>query len=392
MEFVFSPEDEAFRKEIRHFFQRELPADWYGGYDESGDIRGFVQGVRKKMAATGWLTMSWPKEYGGQDAPASRQLIFAEECAYYRFAARDSGVGFLGPAIMHHGNEEQKQRFLGPISRAEIDFHQGFSEPNHGSDLAGLETKATRDGDEYVINGTKIWGGGLDHADYSFLLARTDPDAPKHKGISLLIIPADTPGLKYEELANLGGGLQNLVYYDSCRVPARECLIGEENQGWYIATTVLNHERAVVEYSATARRFLEELVALWKEQGRHKQTDGPSLVMRHKLAQIAIEIEVARMLAYRIGWIQSKGTIASYEASEFKIFGSELTQRFAQVAVTMLGLYAQIDRRDPHEQYARLGGRVEHNYRQQIMWSLIGGSNEIQRNVIAARGLGLPRS
>ena len=182
MHFAFSDEDQTFRREVRDFYEQELPADWYGGYDERDAMHEFIRSVRKKMADRQWLTMAWPKEYGGQDAPITRQLIFAEESAYYRFNARDQGVGFLGPAIWMHGTEEQKERFLGPISRADVAFHQGFSEPDAGSDLAGLRTQARRDGDDFVINGQKIWGGHLHLADYSFLLARTDPDAPKHKG------------------------------------------------------------------------------------------------------------------------------------------------------------------------------------------------------------------
>ena len=392
MRFAFTAEDEAFRGEVIDFYKSELSPEWYGGYDERDTMHEYIKGVRQKLARRGWLTMAWPKEYGGQAAPISRQLIFAEESAYHRFNARDAGVGYLGPAIMRHGTEEQKQRFLGPISRAEISFHQGFSEPDAGSDLASLTTKATRDGDDFVINGQKVWGGHLNVCDYSFLLARSDPDAPKHKGISFLVIPSDTPGLKYEEFENLAGGTQNVVYYDNCRVPVQECLIGEENQGWYIATTVLNNERTVIEHAATGKRLLEELADLWRQQGRREASDGPTAAVRHRLAEAAIEIEVCRMLAYRIGWLQSIGETPSFEASEVKIFGSEMTQRFAHIAGQMLGLYAQLDRQSRPQRYVQVEGRVEALIRQNPMFSLVGGANEIQRNIIATRGLGLPRA
>ena len=391
MHFAFSDEDLAFRQELRDFYEQELPADWYGGYDERDAMHEFIRSVRKKMADRQWLTMAWPKEYGGQDAPITRQLIFAEESAYYRFNARDQGVGFLGPAIWMHGTEEQKQRFLGPISSADVAFHQGFSEPDAGSDLAGLRTQARRDGDDFVINGQKIWGGHLHLADYSFLLARTDPDAPKHKGISFFVIPADTPGIRYEEFGNLAGSIQNVVYYDNCRVNARECLIGEENQGWYIATTVLNHERTVVEHAPNAKRQIEDLVKVWRDFG-WSTADPVRANVRHRLAQMAIEAEVCLMLAYRIGWLQSIGHQPSYEASQVKIFGSELTQRLAHNAAALLGLYAQIERHTAKRSYVLADGRVEHLIRMQLMYSIIGGANEIQRNVIAGRGLGLPRS
>ncbi|MBI3743015.1 MAG: acyl-CoA dehydrogenase family protein [Chloroflexi bacterium] len=391
MDFVFSPQDEAFRAEVRDFYRKELPATWYGGYDERDTLIQFIKGVRKKLATKGWLTMAWPKEYGGSDAPVTQQLVFAEESAYWRFNARDAGIGYLGPAIMKHGTEEQKQRFLGPIARAEISFHQGFSEPNAGSDLAGLTTRAQRDGDFFTVNGQKIWGGHLDVYEYSFFLARTNPDVPKHKGISFFVIPSSTKGLKYEKFGNLAGGEQMIVYYDNCRVPARESLIGEENQGWYIATTVLNHERTVIEHAASGIRMLEELVALWKQQNRGRRLDGPNLAVKHKLAQAAIELEVCRMLAYRIGWLQQIGQSPTFEASQVKIFGSEMTQRFSHIAGNMLGLYAQMDRKGDRR-HLFLDGRVEHLIRQQIMFSIVGGANEIQRNVIAGRGLGLPRA
>ena len=392
MRFAFTAEDEAFRQEVRGFYQKELPPGWYNAMEEEATGYPFVRSVRKKLAARGWLTMSWPREYGGQAAPVTRQLIFAEESARARFeVARDSGVGYLGPAIMHHGTEEQKQRFLGPISRAELDFHQGFSEPDAGSDLAGLKTRADRDGDYYVIKGQKVWGGHLRHATYSFLLARTDQNAPKHKGISLLVIPANTPGLKYEEFGNLGGGTQNLVYYDGCRVPISECLIGEENRGWYIATTVLNFERVVIEYAAAGQRYLEEVVEYWRSRGLHERNDGVTLALRHRLAEIAIEIEVCKMLAYRVGWVQMQGKIPTYESSTMKIFGSEMTQRFAHLATNVGGLFSEIARDGPESKYRPLRGRIENNVPMQIIYSIVGGANEIQRGLIASRGLGLPR-
>ncbi|MCH8194784.1 MAG: acyl-CoA dehydrogenase family protein [Chloroflexi bacterium] len=271
---VFSDEDEAFREEVRAFYRKELPKDWFGGLsDEAEETRRITHEIKKKLAKKGWLTMAWPKQYGGQEAPLTRQVVFVEESAYFRVNARDAGTGYLGIAIMQHGTEEQKQRFLGPISRAEINFHQGFSEPNAGSDLTGLTTKAWREGDDYVFSGQKIWGGHLEQADYSFFLARTDQEAPKHKGISFFIIPSDTPGLHADTFANMGGGNQQIVYYDNCRVNAQECIIGAENQGWYIAATALNHERAFVEHAANGARLMEELVELWRSADRHNAND-----------------------------------------------------------------------------------------------------------------------
>ena len=389
---VFSPVDEAFRQEVRAFYEAELPDWWYGGMsDESQATKEISAQLRKKMAAKGWLTMAWPKEYGGQEAPLTRQLIFAEESAYHRVNARDAGTGYLGIAIMQHGTEEQKQRFLGPISRAELTFHQGFSEPDAGSDLTGLSTRAWRDGDDYIISGQKIWGGHLEESQYSFLLARTDAEAPKHKGISFFIIPSDTKGLHADTFGNMGGGNQQVVYYDNCRVNARDAIIGEENQGWYIAATALNHERAFVEHASTGTRLLEELAALWKEQGRDKTHDHRTAVLRNKLAQVAIEIEVCRILNYRFVWLYGEGRNPSFEASQVKIFGSEMTQRFMHVAGEVLGLHAQLCSDTDKTSLLPLHGRVEQQIRYQPSYTLMGGTSEIQRNLIATRGLGLPR-
>ncbi len=389
---VFSPEDQAFRQEVRNFYRQELPDDWVGGMsDESERTRVITGRIRKKLADMGWLTMAWPKEYGGQDAPLTRQLIFAEESAFHGVGARDAGTGYLGVAIMQHGTEEQKQRFLGPISRAEVAFHQGFSEPNAGSDLTGLQTRAWREGDDYIISGQKIWGGHLEQSQYSFLLARTDQEAPKHRGISFFVIPADTPGLKAETFGNLGGGHQQVVYYDNCRVNARESIIGEENQGWYIAATALNHERAFVEYASTGTRLLNELITLWKAKDRDKMNDPLTRVLRSKLAQVAAEIEVCRILNYRFVWLYGEGRDPSYEASQVKIFGSEMTQRFMHVAGQVLGLYAQIDAGTANKAYVHLKGKVEQQIRYQVAYTILGGTSEVQRGVIASRGLGLPR-
>jgi len=389
---TFSPADEAFRGELQEFYRQELPEDWFGmpGH-ESERAAEITQDIRVKLAKKGWLTMAWPVEYGGEAAPITKQLVFSEESAYHRITVRESGVGYLGPAIMQHGTEEQKQRFLGPIARAEIKFHQGFSEPDHGSDLAGLTTKAWRDGDDFIISGQKIWGGHLEEAQYSFLLARTDPGAAKHKGISFFVIPSDTEGLRAETFGNLGGGKQQIVHYDNCRVNAAQSLIGQENQGWYIATTVLNHERAFVEYAAMATRMLEEINALWNERGLEKSRNPIVKVLRSKLAEFAIEVQVCRLLQYRFVWLYDTGVNPSFEASQFKIFGSEMTQRLMHMAMQVLGLFGQVERETAKAEYVPLGGTVPQGLRYSVCYSIIGGTNQIQRNVIATRGLGLPR-
>lgn len=392
MKFGFSPADEFFRDELRGFFETELPEDWYGSYEKRDDVMETIQSVRRKMARNGWLTMAWPKQYGGQEAAITREMVFSDECSYWEFPARESGIGYLGPALILHGTDEQKRRFLGPISRAEIEFHQGFSEPDFGSDLTGLRTSAVRDGDDYLVNGQKIWGGHIRSADYTFLLVRTDLEAPKHRGISLIVIPTDTPGIRFEEFENMSGGMQNIVYYDNVRVPIRDALIGEENRGWYIGATVLNHERAFLNYAAIGQRLFDDLVNLWRERGSHVKKNSPALALRYKLSSMAIEFEVCRNLAYRVGWMQGQGQDPSYEASIVKIFGSEMVQRFSHVAYETLGLFSQLTRLNQNPRYHFLSGRVEHMIQYQLSFTLMGGTSEIQRDVIAGRGLGLPRN
>ena len=394
MRYAFTPEDEAFRQEVRDFYKKELPVDWgqRGGQRQDGASRDLTKKVKKLLAERGWLCMAWPKEHGGLGAPISRQMIFAEESSLRRFPARDQGVSFLGPAIMSHGTPEQKERFLGPIARAEVSFHQGFSEADAGSDLASLTTRADHDGDFYVINGSKMWGGEIDTVDYSFLLVRTDQEAPKHRGISFLVIPAKTPGIKWEKLENLGGGTQNIVYYDNCRVPVQESLVGEENRGWYMATTALNLERTMVEHAVNGGLMVNDLFEHLRETGQLDGQSGARAVLRHKLAEMAVEIEVCRMLSYRIGWLQAEGLDLSYQASVIKIFGSEMTQRLSQVGMEVLGLYSQIDGKNRSKKHVLLQGRVDHNFRQAPGYTLMGGTSEIQRGLIASRGLGLPRS
>ena len=393
MRFEFSPADEAFRAELSSFYDGVFPDGWGEDPDwrDRPEAKELVRRVRRELGERRWLCMAWPERYGGMDAPISRQMVFSEETARRRFYARDQGATFLGPAILEKGTEEQKDRFLLPIARAEVTFHQGFSEPNAGSDLTGLQTRAERDGDWYVINGQKIWGGEIDTADYSFLLARSDPNAPKHQGISFFVIPAKTPGIRFDKFENLGGHVQNIVYYDDVRVPARESLIGEENQGWYVATAALNLERTMIEHAANGKLMLEDIVALMRH-GRLGALSASALALtRHKLARIAIESEVARMLSFRIGWLQSQGEDISYAASQIKVFGSEMAQRHAHLGAEVLGLHAQV----PAAAAARhlsAGGRVEQALRLTIGHTLAGGTSEIQRNIIATRGLGLPRA
>ena len=263
MDFQFTPEEAAFREELRLFLKESLPSDWRGPrIDEHGEEDwDFTLQMREKLAQKGWLVMHWPTEYGGTNASIMTQVIFNEEMFYHRAPGIDVfGTRMLGPTLLIHGTEAQKETFLPPIARGEVQWCQGYSEPGSGSDLASLQTRAVADGDDYVINGTKIWTSEADHADWMFMLARTDPDVPKHKGISVLLLDMKSPGLTVNPIIDMSGFHRfNQVFFDNVRVPKTN-MVGEVNRGWYVGATLLDFERSGVQYSASSRRALEEMV------------------------------------------------------------------------------------------------------------------------------------
>ena len=390
MEFKFTPEDDAFRQELRSFVQQELPDDWEGGgrWPEEWDWE-FTQDMRQKLARKGWLTMHWPREYGGQDASPVRSAIYNEELAYLRAPGRDIfGVRMLGPTLMIHGSEEQKQAHLPPIARAEVQWCQGYSEPESGSDLASLSTRAVVDGDDFVINGSKIWTTLAHRADWIMCLARTDTEAPKHRGISFILVDMKTPGIQVRPVINMAGGHEfNEVVFDNVRVPRRN-VVGEENRGWYVAVTLLDFERSGIDYSAIARRLLDETRDYASEASR----DGRPLVqtpwVRNELADRYIECEVARLMAYNVAYLQGEGQVPNKEASISKVFGSETLQRSANSALEILGMYGALGR---NEERAPLKGRLQEHWMIAFSHKIAAGTSEVQRNIIAGRGLGMPR-
>ncbi|MFI5387812.1 MAG: acyl-CoA dehydrogenase family protein, partial [Fimbriimonadales bacterium] len=261
MDFSFTPEDEAFRQEVREFIQTHwgLGDTVAGIAPESDDEFARGKAFAKSLKERNWLTLAWPKEYGGLGANHIRQLIFREESSYCGAPTGGGGVGFIGPAIAVHGTEEQKRQFLPPIAEAEVAWCQGFSEPGSGSDLASLHTRAVRDGDDYVINGQKIWTSGAHHADWILLLARTDPEAPKHRGITCFLTDMRSPGISVRPIVQMHGRSGfNETFFENVRVP-RANILGEENRGWYVATTTLDFERSGIGHIASSSRNLHEL-------------------------------------------------------------------------------------------------------------------------------------
>ncbi|MBI2871641.1 MAG: acyl-CoA dehydrogenase family protein [Chloroflexi bacterium] len=386
MDFGFTPEEESFRQEVRQF----LRAEWRGEslFQDTPEWFEAAQELEKKLARRGWLTMAWPQEYGGRGASQVAQTIFREEAVSANAPTGGQGPRMVGPCLIVHGTEEQRRAFLPPIARAEVFWCQGFSEPESGSDLASLQTRAVRDGDDYVINGVKVWTSQAQQSDWIHVLARTDPTASKHRGISYFLVDMKTPGISVKPITQMTGRSGfNMTFFDNVRVP-RGNMMGPENRGWYVATTLLDFERSGVQYAAVGRKAVERLVAY----ARETRADGGSLWqdlrVRCALADLLVNVEVSRLLAYRVAWMQGQGLVPNKEASISKVFGSEMLQRVAGVGINLLGLRGQLT---AEEGLAPFGGRIEDLYLQAVSATIAAGTSEVQRNIIAMRGLGLPR-
>jgi alkylation response protein AidB-like acyl-CoA dehydrogenase len=386
MDFSWSDQEQAFRERVRSFLQQE----W--GDADFGELTGRERSrtFERKLADEGWLTMAWPEEYGGRDASHVEQMIFAEETA--RFAAPSGGQGarMVGPTLIIHGSEEQRAEHLPQIAAGEVMWAQGYSEPGSGSDLASLQTRAVRDGDDFVINGQKIWTSGAQFADWLHVLTRTDPEAPKHRGISYFMVPTESPGLSVRPIEQIHGASGfNETFFEDVRVPAKN-MIGEENRGWYVATTTLDFERSGVGRAAaverTFGRFLDFAKGADSAGAGHKVTD--SNVSRLSLADTATELEIGRYLGYRVAWMQGRGLVPNYEASMSKMYNSELNQRNARRNVNMVGLFGGLM---PGSKAAPMKGAAAQAYLSTVSSTIAAGTSEIQRNIIATRGLGLPR-
>ena len=289
---------------------------------------------------------------------------------------------------MVHGTEEQKKEHIGGIARGEVVWAQGYSEPESGSDLASLQTRAVLEGNEWVINGQKIWTSQAHVADWILLLARTDPNAPKHRGITMFLADMRTPGVSVRPIVDMTGGHHfNETFFDNVRVPKGN-VVAEVNRGWYAGMTLLDFERSGVEYAALARRALDET----RKFASETKYNGKSLIdlpmVRNTISEMAVNVEVSYMLSYQIAYIQSKGEVPNKEASMGKSFGTEVEQQIMQMAMRILGLYGQLT---PSSSRTPLHGWVENNYVKSISDTIQSGTSEIQRNIIATRGLGLPR-
>lgn len=392
MRFQDTPELAEWRSTVRKFVQDYWLKDSKGDEDEMAMMEGGGDPNRTKvwldkLAENGWIAPAWPKKYGGADMSVLEQFVLSQELHEAGAPTSRQMLNLVGPTIMLHGTDEQKAEHLPPMLRGEVAWCQGFSEPGSGSDLASLQTRAVRDGDDYVVNGQKIWTSGAHRADWIFMMARTDPDAPKHRGISYLLVDMKTPGITVRPLINMANGhVFNEVFFEDVRVPVKN-RIGEENRGWYVGTTTLDFERSNIARAITARKNVEKLAKYVR--GRAAAGQPVSSSYRLEIADRALETAICELLSFVVISIQARGGVPNMEASMCKMYGSELSQRIALTKMHVTGMTGQLRKFEGPE--AVLGHSAAMEYMQVVPATIAAGTSEIQRNIIATRGLGLPR-
>jgi alkylation response protein AidB-like acyl-CoA dehydrogenase len=378
----YTPGQERLREELRAYFAalmtpdlRAALADDEGEYGDGSAYRAVV----RQLGRDGWLALGWPVEHGGGGRSALEQLIFAEEAAMAGVPVPFLTIYTVGPTIARHGSPAQRAELLPRIAAGEVHFSIGYSEPEAGTDLAALRTRAVRDGDEYVINGQKMWTSLIRYADYVWLACRTDPSAPRHKGLSMLVVPTDAPGFSWTPVHTVAGPTTSATYYNDVRVPV-SARVGEENEGWQLITNQLNHERVALTPAAPLRRALDEVTAWAVSSGRIEQE-----WVRLHLARVHAKTEVLKLFNWRVA--SSEGAPAAVRASAGKVYGTELSVEAYRLLMEVLGPAATVRAGSPG---ALLHGRIERMHRASLILTFGGGTNEVQRDIIAAGALGLP--
>lgn len=391
MDLKFSAEDEAFRLEVRQWISDNLP-DFFKKTTDNGAGGGSRKRRGewfRRLADKGWLCASWPEEHGGTGWSLARQAIFAEEAGALGAPNAEMGVYMVGPMLIEYGNEEQKARYLPPIARAEEIWCQGYSEPNAGSDLANLALRADRDGEDYILNGQKIWTSGADEADLIFLLVRTDSQAPKRQqGISFLLAPMDSPGIRIEPIRQMTDESHFFeTFFTDVRVPVAN-RVGNENEGWTIAKRLLAHERVGLGSAKLFRKSLARTISI----ARSTQIDGRPAIqdtdVRRKLAKLSMKLDALSATDYRGLSQVLRGNMPGPESSIIKLFGSELYQSICDTGLELLGPAAQLW---GDENYADLEQEWPKTSAGSRAYSIFSGTSEVQRNIISERVLGMPR-
>jgi 3-oxocholest-4-en-26-oyl-CoA dehydrogenase alpha subunit len=390
MQISYMPEQERLRQQLREYFAalmtpqlRERLASTGGEY---GDGEAYKQVVRQ-LGRDGWLAIGWPAAYGGQNRSVLEQLIFTDEAAIAGVPVPFLTINTVGPTIMRFGTPEQKERFLPKIAAGELHFSIGYSEPEAGTDLASLRTRAVRDGDEYVINGQKMWTSLIQYADYVWLACRTDPQAPRHKGLSIIMVPTDASGFSWTPVRTVAGVTTSATYYSDVRVPAGN-LVGEEHKGWPLITNQLNHERVALTSAAPVLTALAD-VTEWARST--KLGDGRRVIdqewVQLNLARVHARAKVLKLMNWRIA--AQAGSPGPAAASATKVYGTELTIEAARLMMEVLGANAEVRAGSAG---AMLAGRIERMHRSALILTFGGGTNEVQRDIIGAVALGLPLS
>ena len=380
-------EQERLRQEVRAYYDRLLTPEVRAELTSSGGVGDANRHVVRQMAEDGWLGVGWPKEWGGRGFTPVEQFIWFDESMRAGAPVPMLTINTVGPTIMRFGTDEQKSFFLPKILKGEVHFCIGYSEPGAGTDLAALTTRAERDGDEYVINGQKMWTSLASGADYCWLAVRTDPNVKKHKGISLFIVPMDSPGIKSLPIHVMGESDINQVFYEDVRIPA-SARVGEENEGWKLITNQLNHERVTLCSSGMVERALGDTRA-WAQQTR--LPSGERVIdeqwVQLNLARVHARLEFLRLINWKIAWASTKGELQPADASATKVFGTEFYIEAFRLLMEILGQRSYLKDDAPG---AVLQARLEHSYRGLIILTFGGGTNEIQRDLIAVFGLGMP--
>ncbi len=388
MRIAYTDEQTALRDELAGYYRELLTDEIRDALHREHGTGPVNRQVVKQMAADGWLGIGWPKEYGGQGRSQIEQFIFFDESMRSGAPVPMLTINTVGPTIMANGTDEQKQAFLPRILAGDLHFCIGYSEPEAGTDLAALATRAVRDGDEYVINGQKMWTSLASDADYCWLAVRTDPDAPKHKGISMIIVDMKTPGITVDPLHLLSTHDINAVFYDDVRVPAGN-LVGGENNGWNLIVSQLNHERVTLCSAGLLEQSFQEVTAFARSEkcGAGRLIDQQWVQLN--LAKVRAGLDFLRLINWKVAWTASQGHMDVADASSIKVFGTEFYLESFRLLMEILGSRAILDRESPS---ALMAGRLEMNYRSLVILTFGGGTNEIQRDLIAMFGLGLPRA
>jgi alkylation response protein AidB-like acyl-CoA dehydrogenase len=388
MQLEYTPEQFALSRRLRAYCAELMTPeleDEIAVLESSGPL---ARRALAKLGRDGWLGIGWPREYGGQGRPAIEQFIFFDEIQRAGFPIPLLALNTVGPTLMQHGTDAQKQKFLPKILAGELQFSIGYTEPNAGTDLAALQTRALRDGDHYVVNGQKVFTSMADHAEFIWLACRTDA-AARHKGISILIVDAKAPGITMQPIPTLGDNRTFSVFLEDVRVPV-EMRVGAENSGWKLITTQLNYERISLFTAGIVERFFDETLA-WAKTARTPA--GERVVdlawVQSNLARVRAGVDILRLFNWRQCWNVDRGDLPAHEASTVKVFGSEFYVESTRLLMEVLGEAGNLQRGSPG---AQLQGRLERYHRSTLVLTFGGGANEVQRDIIATVGLGLPRS